>query len=85
MVKKSDAAEVSPVAEFEKALDELERLVQKMEGGDQNLDDSLASYERGVALYRRCQAALEQAEMRVRLLSDPGQPQSAQDFRADRD
>ncbi len=85
MVKKSDAAAVSPVAEFEKALDELERLVQKMEGGDQNLDDSLASYERGVALYRRCQAALEQAELRVRLLSDPGQPQSAQDFRADKD
>ena len=85
MVKKSTDAEPSPVAEFEKALDELERLVQKMETGEQNLDDSLASYERGVALYRRCQAALEQAELRVRLLSDPGQPQSAQDFRADKD
>ena len=85
MVKKSASTTTSPVAEFEKALDELERLVQKMETGEQNLDDSLASYERGVALYRRCQAALEQAELRVRLLSDPGKPDTAQDFRVDAD
>ena len=85
MVKKSTDATPSPVAEFEKALDELERLVQKMETGEQNLDESLAAYERGVALYRRCQAALEQAELRVRLLSDPGQPLAGQDFRADAD
>ncbi len=85
MVKKTADAEPSPVAEFEKALDELEQLVQKMETGEQNLDESLASYERGVALYRRCQAVLEQAELRVRLLSDPGKPESGQDFRPDGD
>lgn len=85
MVKKLTSTTASPVAEFEKALDELERLVQKMETGEQNLDDSLASYERGVALYRRCQAALEQAELRVRLLSDPGKPDTAQEFRVDAD
>jgi exodeoxyribonuclease VII small subunit len=64
----------SPVAQFETSLDELEQLVQKMEKGDLSLDDSLAAYERGVGLYRRCQAALEQAELRVRLLSDPADP-----------
>ena len=68
----------SAVAQFENSLDELEQLVQKMERGDLSLDDSLAAYERGVGLYRRCQAALEQAELRVRLLADPadaeGQP-----------
>ena len=68
----------SAVAQFESSLDELEQLVQKMERGDLSLDDSLAAYERGVGLYRRCQAALEQAELRVRLLADPadaeGQP-----------
>ena len=45
-----------------------------------SLEDSLAAYERGVGLYRRCQAALEQAELRVRLLTDPDQPDSAQAF-----
>ena len=42
-----------------------------MEKGEQSLDESLAAYERGIALYRECQKALEQAEQRVRLLADP--------------
>lgn len=70
----------SPVAGFERSLDELESLVQKMEAGEQSLDESLAAYERGVALYRQCQAALEQAEQRVRVLSEPAQPELGQDF-----
>jgi exodeoxyribonuclease VII small subunit len=70
----------SAVAEFERSLDELEHLVQRMEKGDLSLDDSLQAYERGVALYRNCQTALEQAELRVRLLSDPLDPDSAEPF-----
>ncbi len=73
----------SAVASFERSLDELEQLVQKMEKGEQSLDESLAAYERGVALYRECQKALEQAELRVRLLSDPARPDSAEDFSSD--
>ena len=45
-----------------------------------SLEDSLAAYERGVGLYRRCQTVLEQAELRVRLLSDPENPESAEPF-----
>lgn len=68
------------VAQFEQSLDELEALVQRMEKGDLSLDESLAAYERGVGLYRRCQTALEQAELRVRLLTDPLDPDSAEPF-----
>jgi exodeoxyribonuclease VII small subunit len=70
----------SAVASFERALDELEQLVQKMEKGEQSLDESLAAYERGITLYRECQKALEQAEQRVRLLADPANPATAEDF-----
>lgn len=70
----------SPVADFEQSLDALEHLVEKMELGQMSLEDSLAAYERGVGLYRRCQQALEQAELRVRLLSDPEQPDSSEPF-----
>ena len=77
---KKDTPDASPVARFEHSLDELEQLVEKMEQGEMNLEDSLAAYERGVGLYRRCQAALEQAELRVRLLTDPDQPDNAQAF-----
>ena len=74
--------DASPVADFEQSLDALEQLVDKMEHGEMSLEDSLAAYERGVSLYRRCQTALEQAELRVRLLSDPQDPASAQTFTA---
>ncbi|QDW65764.1 exodeoxyribonuclease VII small subunit [Luteimonas granuli] len=75
----------SPVADFETSLDALEQLVEKMEHGDMSLEDSLAAYERGVGLYRRCQQALEEAELRVRLLTDPQQPDAAAPFPASGD
>ena len=83
MAAKSPAPPPSPVAQFESSLDELEQLVQKMEKGEMSLDDSLAAYERGVGLYRQCQQALEQAELRVKLLSDPADPGGAQAFQPD--
>ncbi|HZP64999.1 MAG TPA: exodeoxyribonuclease VII small subunit [Rudaea sp.] len=73
----------SQIADFEKSLDELERLVARMEQGDQSLDESLRSFERGVALYRNCQGALEQAELRVKLLLDPHAPDAAEPFEPD--
>lgn len=75
-----EATETSPVADFEASLDALEQLVEKMEHGELSLEQSLAAYERGVGLYRRCQQALEQAELRVKLLSDPDNPASAEAF-----
>ncbi len=83
MAAQSPAPPPSPVAQFESSLDELEQLVQKMEKGEMSLDDSLAAYERGVGLYRQCQQALEQAELRVKLLSDPTDPAGAQPFQTD--
>ncbi|SEM90550.1 Exodeoxyribonuclease VII small subunit [Luteibacter sp. UNCMF331Sha3.1] len=79
---KSPAAPVpaSSIAEFEHSLDELEQLVTRMEGGELSLDESLKSFERGIGLYRHCQTALEQAELRVRLLLDPQAPDTAEPF-----
>ena len=77
---KKPLADASPVADFETSLDQLEQLVEKMEHGEMSLEESLAAYERGVGLYRRCQSALEQAELRVRLLSDPANPGDAKPF-----
>ena len=78
--KPDTPAAPSPVADFEASLDALEQLVEKMEHGDMSLEDSLAAYERGVGLYRRCQQALEEAELRVRLLTDPQQPDASTPF-----
>ncbi len=86
MVKQAEkpgAEKPGQVAQFEQSLDELEQLVAKMEQGDLGLDDSLKSFERGISLYRECQTALEQAELRVKLLTDPNDPASARDYPAD--
>ncbi|WP_045764653.1 exodeoxyribonuclease VII small subunit [Xanthomonas albilineans] len=80
MPKKPQHDDASPIARFEQSLEELEVLVEKMEAGDLSLEQSLSAYERGVGLYRQCQQALEQAELRVRLLSAPEQPDSAEPF-----
>jgi exodeoxyribonuclease VII small subunit len=50
---------------FERAMEELESIVTKLEGGKVPLEESVAIYERGEALKRRCEELLRQAEARV--------------------
>jgi exodeoxyribonuclease VII small subunit len=76
-------ADTPSVADFEHSLDELEQLVARMEGGELSLDESLASFERGIGLYRHCQQALDQADLRVRLLLDPDAPDDAEPFESE--
>ncbi|MDG2420384.1 MAG: exodeoxyribonuclease VII small subunit [Gammaproteobacteria bacterium] len=54
---------------FERALENLEEIVSSMEKGDLTLEDSLKAFERGIKLTRECQAALKDAEQKVRVLS----------------
>jgi len=53
---------------FEAALERLEGIVGKMEGGDLSLDDSLKMFEEGVRLARLCSAKLDAAERRIEIL-----------------
>jgi len=50
---------------FEKALEELEKIVQALESGEVELEKSVALYERGEKLKARCETLLRQAEERV--------------------
>lgn len=54
---------------FEKSLVELDAIMDKLESGDTTLDDSLASYERGVGLLKQCYDALRKAELRIQKLA----------------
>ncbi|MBJ6138408.1 exodeoxyribonuclease VII small subunit [Marinobacter litoralis] len=56
------------IADFEKSLDELEKLVRDLEQGELPLEQSLAAFERGIKLTRECQSALKSAEQRVEQL-----------------
>lgn len=53
---------------FEKTLEQLNTLVEKMERGGLPLEESLKYFEQGIALTRRCQQALEEAEQKVQIL-----------------
>lgn len=50
---------------FEKALAELEGIVQKLERGEVALEESIALYVRGEGLKKRCETLLKQAEARI--------------------
>jgi len=53
---------------FEQTLKTLETLVERMERGELNLEQSLQDFERGVELVRTCRSALDAAEQRVQIL-----------------
>ena len=50
---------------FERAIEELESIVKRLEEGKVPLEESVAIYERGEALKGRCEDLLRQAEARV--------------------
>src|SRR5205085_6431542 len=50
---------------FERAMEELESIVKRLEDGKVPLEESVAIYERGESLKRRCEELLRQAEARV--------------------
>ena len=54
---------------FEAALSRLEEIVRRLESGSAPLDESLALFEEGVGLVKLCNARLDSAEQKVRLLS----------------
>jgi len=53
---------------FEKALEELEALVARMEDGKLPLEESLAAYQRGAELIKLCEAKLADAQARIAIL-----------------
>ena len=59
---------IASVDQFESSLTELETLISKMEHGGLSLDESVHSFERGLALYETCKASLDQAQLKVELL-----------------
>jgi exodeoxyribonuclease VII small subunit len=67
---------------FERAIDELESIVKRLEEGKVPLEESVAIYERGEGLKRRCEELLRQAEARVEriTLDANGTPAGSEPF-----
>jgi len=64
--------------DFEKTLQQLEKIVSRMESGELGLEDSLEQFEKGVKLAKSCQDRLADAELRVtQLIEKNGLQQTA--------
>jgi len=61
-------ASASDTPDFERALGELEGLVERLERGDLPLEEALKAFERGVELTRHCQSSLKAAQQKVEIL-----------------
>jgi exodeoxyribonuclease VII small subunit len=73
-----------PVESFEASLDELEKVVKELEGGDLSLERALQLFERGVGLSDVCRKQLEEAETRVEMLIRKDGKLTAEPFRPDK-
>ncbi len=57
---------------LEDSLKKLEKIVDRLEGGDLSLEDSLKAFEEGVRLARACESSLNDAEKRIEVLMKDG-------------
>ena len=73
-----------PAASFESSMDELEKVVRELEGGDLSLDRSLELFERGMSLSDACRKQLEEAETRVEMLIRKDGKMTAEPFRPEK-
>jgi exodeoxyribonuclease VII small subunit len=62
-------ADNAPEPSFEDALSELQRIAGELEAGSLGLEESLARFEQGIALLRKCNAILERAEQKIEILT----------------
>ena len=67
--KKNKLSEFESMS-FEEAINELEKIVEELEGSDVSLDDAVNAFERGAKLMNLCQVRLNEARMKVEKIKD---------------
>lgn len=68
---------------FELAIKSLEQIVQELEKGDLNLDESVKKFEEGIALSKKCTKILEEAEKKITILIKDGDNTKEESFTAE--
>ena len=70
---------------LEKALTDLEEIVEELESGDLPLEKAMKKFEEGIKLTRNCQAALKDAEQKVEILLKSAGGDELEDFEVEED
>ncbi len=85
-MSETDPQESAPqgdLPDFERSVAELEALIERMEQGEQSLEEALRDFERGIHLTRHCQKALSAAEQKVSILLENSEDGDVGPFRPD--
>jgi len=53
---------------IESKLNDLEKILEELESGNLELDESLKKFEKGIKISRECQKTLEEAELKIKVL-----------------
>ena len=53
---------------FERDMENLEKIVNELENGDLNLDESISKFEEGIKISKECNKILEDAEKKITIL-----------------
>ena len=64
---------MSKNTDFEKSLNELEKIVEKLQNGDISLDESIKLFEKGIELTNDCRKTLETARQKITSLTEEEQ------------
>ena len=64
---------MSKNTDFEKSLNELEKIVEKLQNGDISLDESIELFEKGIELSKDCRQTLENARQKITSLTEEEQ------------
>jgi exodeoxyribonuclease VII small subunit len=65
---------------FEDKLQELEKIVEKLENGELSLDESLGLFEKGIKLVRECDTNLKCAQQKVKKLIEENNDVKSEPF-----
>lgn len=65
---------------FETTIKSLEQIVQELEKGDLNLDESVKRFEDGMALSKKCTKILDEAEKKITILITDGEDTKEENF-----
>lgn len=65
---------------FEENMENLEKIVQELEKGELNLDDSIKKFEEGMSISKKCNEILEEAEKKITILIKKDDKIEEEDF-----
>jgi len=65
---------------FEENMENLEKIVQELEKGELNLDESIKKFEEGMQISKKCNEILEEAEKKITILIKKDDKIEEEDF-----